>query len=128
MALSVTLDTAQTTSEAMSRMSRVPGMHPREAGAMRDCLEVLSDTVAELQSAMKEMGEMRGSKNFGLLMNDVQTWVSSALTDENTCMDGFGGKVIDGRIKTIIRGKIEIICHLTSNSLALINNFATIHG
>lgn len=95
---------------------------------MRDCLEVLGDTVEELQKSIKEMGETKNKKSFGFMMNDIQTWVSAALTDENTCMDGFGGKAMDGKLKTIVRGKIVNVCHLTSNALALINSYASIHG
>lgn len=127
-ALSVALATSQTTSAALLRMSKTPGMRPREAGAMRDCLEVLGDTVEELQKSIKEMGETKNKKSFGFMMNDIQTWVSAALTDENTCMDGFGGKAMDGKLKTIVRGKIVNVCHLTSNALALINSYASIHG
>ncbi|GJT83173.1 Myb domain protein 62 [Tanacetum coccineum] len=30
-----------------------------------------------------------GSKDSGLVMSDIQTWVSSAMTDEETCFEGF---------------------------------------
>ncbi|KAJ8420723.1 hypothetical protein Cgig2_011954 [Carnegiea gigantea] len=127
-ALSVTLATARTTSAMVSQMSKDAGMRPREAGAMRDCLEVLRATVEELQQSITEMGDVKNSKNFGLQMNDIQTWVSAALTNEDTCTEGFGGKIMDGKLKTVMRGKIVNICHLTSNALALINSFASLHG
>ncbi|KAL9225233.1 hypothetical protein vseg_001182 [Gypsophila vaccaria] len=130
-ALSVTLDTTRTTSTAMSAMSRHLGIRTKEVGPMRDCLEELNDTIGQLKNSIKEMGQMKSSSStykFGLLMSDVQTWVSAAMTNEATCMDGFGGKVMDSSLKTTIRGKIMNICHLTSNSLALINSFATLHG
>lgn len=127
-ALSVTLATARTTSAMVFQMSKDAGMRPRETGAMRDCLEVLRDSVEELQQSITEMGDIKNSKNFGLQMNDIQTWVSAALTNEDTCTEGFGGKIMDGKLKTVMRGKIINICHLTSNALALINSFASLHG
>jgi len=127
-ALSVTLATTRTTSAAVSRMLEDPGMRPREAGAMGDCLEELKDAVEELQNSITEMGEIKDSKNLGLVMNDIQTWVSAALTNEDSCAEGFGGKAMDGKLKTVMRGKIVNICHLTSNALALINSFASLHG
>ncbi|KAK9724481.1 hypothetical protein RND81_05G075800 [Saponaria officinalis] len=127
-ALSVTLDTARTTFASISTMSKGLGVRPREAGPMRDCLEVLDDTIDQLRNSITEMGELKDCKNFRMLISDVQTWVSAALTNEGTCMDGFGGKYMDGSLKTKIRSKIMVICHLTSNSLALINSFATLHG
>lgn len=68
---------------------------------------------------------MKGNKKLKLKINDVQTWVSASMTDENTCMDGFRGKVTDGKLKDIVRGKIVSIVHLTSNPLALIHSFAS---
>lgn len=126
--LNVTLDKARSTSTMMVRLSRARGMKPREVGAMRDCVEELSSSVGELRRSIDEMGEIKRSSNFGLIMNDVQTWVSAALTDENTCSDGFAGSMMNGNMKTVVRNEIVTIAHLTSNALALINHYASLHG
>ncbi|KAL0307829.1 UNVERIFIED_CONTAM: hypothetical protein Sangu_3008800 [Sesamum angustifolium] len=126
-ALSVSLDTARSTSVDMVKLSRSTGMTPRQVGAMRDCIEELSDSVEQLRKSLAEMNQMKGS-NFGLIMNDIQTWVSAALTDDDTCMDGFAGKFMNGAVKTAVRGRIVNVAHMTSNALALINSFAALHG
>ncbi|KAL0299396.1 UNVERIFIED_CONTAM: hypothetical protein Scaly_3010700 [Sesamum calycinum] len=126
-ALSVSLDTARSTSVDMVKLSRSTGMTPRQVGAMRDCIEELSDSVEQLRKSVAEMNQMKGS-NFGLIMNDIQTWVSAALTDDDTCMDGFAGKFMNGAVKTAVRGRIVNVAHMTSNALALINSFAALHG
>jgi len=95
---------------------------------MRDCLEVLRDAVEELQQSITEMGDIKNSKNFGLQMNDIQTWVSAVLTNEDTCTEGFEEEAMDGRLKKSVRRRVEKISHLTSNALALINEYASIHG
>ncbi|CAL1387165.1 unnamed protein product [Linum trigynum] len=51
-----------------------------------------------------------------MMISDVQTWVSTALTNENTCNDGFTGKEMAGEVKTAVRGRIEKIAHLTSTT------------
>lgn len=103
-------------------------MKPREAAAMRDCVEELSDSVDELRRSIDEMGRLR-TLNFELTMSDVQTWVSAALTDESTCTDGFQeNSATDGDVKAIVRGRIVQVAQLTSNALALINQLATSHG
>ncbi|GJS73855.1 pectinesterase inhibitor 10-like protein [Tanacetum coccineum] len=69
-----------------------------------------------------------GSKDFMLVVSDIQTWVSSAMTDEDTCSEGFAN---DKKMKSVVRGKLVNVVHLTSNALALINNYASIssvHG
>ncbi|KAH6761221.1 Plant invertase/pectin methylesterase inhibitor superfamily protein [Perilla frutescens var. frutescens] len=126
-ALTVSLDTAISTSADMVKLSHRAGMTPREVGAMRDCVEELSDTVDQLRKSMAEMKQMKGS-NLAMMINDVQTWVSAALTDEDTCMDGFAGKYMNGSVKTAVRGKIVNVAHMTSNALALINNYASLNA
>ncbi|XP_007038418.2 PREDICTED: 21 kDa protein [Theobroma cacao] len=126
-ALNVTLSTAESTSAMMVTLSKSHGLKPREAEAMQDCVEELSDSIDELRKSISEMGQIKGS-NFGLMINDVQTWVSAALTDESTCSDGFQGNNMNGNVKTAVRTKILRIAHLTSNALALINNYASLHG
>ncbi|KAH6755691.1 Plant invertase/pectin methylesterase inhibitor superfamily protein [Perilla frutescens var. hirtella] len=127
-ALTVSLKTAVSTSADMVKLSHTAGMMPREVSAMQDCVEELSDTVDQLRNSMAEMKQLKGGSNFALLINDVQTWVSAALTDEDTCMDGFDGKFMNGGVKTAVRGNILNVAHLTSNALALINNYASLHA
>jgi len=111
----------------MVKLSKSPGMSHRVIGAMKDCVEELGDSVEELQRSIGEMSKLRSS-NFQLFMSDIQTWVSAALTDENTCTDGFAGNAMNGKVKTIVRGRIVTVAQLTSNSLALINQYASRHG
>ena len=94
---------------------------------MEDCVEELSDAVYELRMSIDEMGHAKRS-NFGPMISDVQTWVSAAMTDENTCSDGFEGNGMNGNLKRAVRGRIVNIAQLTSNALALVNNFALLNG
>ncbi|CAI0404414.1 unnamed protein product [Linum tenue] len=121
-ALDVTLASAKSTSAAMVKLQQSHGLTPRETAAMRDCVELI-------RQSMAEMAANKGGADFGMMISDVQTWVSAALTDESTCTDGFGEKAVaDGEMmKTAVRGKIETIGQLTSNALALINAYATLH-
>ncbi|KAL6127868.1 hypothetical protein ACLB2K_071229 [Fragaria x ananassa] len=126
-ALRVTLSSAKSTSNVMLSLSHGHGMKPREVAAMRDCVEVLSDSVDELQRSISEMSNFKSS-DYEMMISDVQTWVSAALTDESTCADGFAGNGLNGNLKTVVRGKIVTIAQLTSNALALINRYASVHG
>ncbi|KEH29367.1 putative pectinesterase [Medicago truncatula] len=125
-ALNVTLASAKSTSAMISTLSKSQGLKPREAAAMKDCVEELSDSVDELRRSIGEMSRLRTS-NFELTMSDVQTWVSAALTDESTCTDGFQEVNAPGNVQTTVRGKIVQVAQLTSNALALINKLATSH-
>ncbi|KAJ4829016.1 hypothetical protein Tsubulata_012902 [Turnera subulata] len=50
------------------------------------------------------------------------------MTDESTCSDGFAGTAMNKNLKAAIRGGIVTVAQLTSNALALINNYASIRG
>ncbi|TJW23188.1 pectinesterase inhibitor domain-containing protein [Bacillus paralicheniformis] len=89
---------------------------------MSDSLDRVSKSIQELKSLDRVKGQ-----DFIWHMSNVQTWVSSALTDENTCMDGFAGRAMEGRIKTSVRAQITNVAHVTSNALALVNHFAQNH-
>ncbi|KAI3735178.1 hypothetical protein L6452_14668 [Arctium lappa] len=119
-ALSVTLDTTRSTSTAIVKLSQVHGMAPLEVSAMKDCIELLGDSVYELKNSLEEMSRP-GSKSSRLVISDLQTWVSAAMTDEDTCIEGFANT----KMKNVVRGKIVNVAHLTSNALALINSYAT---
>ncbi|CAL9244586.1 unnamed protein product [Arabidopsis halleri] len=125
-ALNITLASAKATSAMMVRLSN-SRLKPREVSAMRDCVEELGDSLEELRKSIGEMCRLSGS-NYEVYMSDIQTWVSAALTDVNTCTDGFEGDDMNGKVKVLVRGRILVIAHLTSNALALINHFASIHG
>ncbi|CAI0547278.1 unnamed protein product [Linum tenue] len=126
-ALDVSLASARSTSAAMARLQQSQGLSPRETAAMRDCLEELGDSVDLIRQSIDEMAAANkgGAAGFGMMISDVQTWVSAALTDESTCTDG--KSMAAGEMKTVVRGEIETIAHLTSNALALINAYATHH-
>ncbi|WCJ36503.1 Plant invertase/pectin methylesterase inhibitor superfamily protein [Euphorbia peplus] len=126
-ALNVTLISTKSTSDSMLKLSQGHGLKPREVGAMQDCVEELTDAVYELSKSIDEMRQAKVS-NFRLMISDIQTWVSAALTDETTCSDDFSGKMMNGTLKTNVRGQIVNIAHLTSNALSLVNNYATLHA
>lgn len=96
-----------------------------DMSAMHDCVEEIGDSINELRRSMGEMRQLSGG-DVGLKMNDIQTWVSAALTNVDTCMDGFDGR--QGNVRDVVRGKIVNVAQLTSNALVLVNKLAaTIH-
>ncbi|KAM0946660.1 putative pectinesterase [Dioscorea sansibarensis] len=127
-ALSVSVDRARSASTFVARVSASHGAGPtrsRESGAIRDCFETMSDSVDQLRKSIKEMGKMAKSndkRGFAWHLSNVETWVSAALTDQSTCMDGLAE---DGRrssrVRASIRKKVLDVAHVTSNALALIN-------
>ncbi|PRQ20856.1 putative pectinesterase [Rosa chinensis] len=73
------------------------------------------------KSLKVELGLIIEGSTFGLHVSNLQTWVSAALTNLNTCKDGFVDLNLNGKVEKIIARKIVKAAHLTSNALALIN-------
>ncbi|KAL3834599.1 hypothetical protein ACJIZ3_009335 [Penstemon smallii] len=125
-ALSVSISKAQYTKGFVAKLNKFRGLKPREYAALKDCLEEVRDSVIELTKSareLKNMGPAHGPE-FAWHMSNLQTWVSAALTDDSTCMDGFSGRVLNGRIKNSIRTRMTHVAQVTSNALALCNQFA----
>ncbi|KAK6117882.1 hypothetical protein DH2020_048382 [Rehmannia glutinosa] len=124
-ALSVTVDKAQSTRTFVAKLTKFRGLKPKEYAALKDCLEEMTDSVDRLSKSVRElksMGQARGPE-YIWHMSNLQTWVSAALTDDSTCMDGFAGRALNGRIKSSIRARMSNLAQVTSNALALCNKF-----
>ncbi|CAN0891579.1 Pectinesterase inhibitor 11 [Linum grandiflorum] len=116
-ALTVSLSTAQSTKAYVRKLQP---SKPREAAAVKDCAESIKE--------LKAMGKGgAAAEEFQWHLSNIETWVSAALTDENTCVDGFGGKVMDGEMKDGIRVRFLKTAKVTSNALALINKYGRRH-
>ncbi|KAJ0705438.1 putative pectinesterase [Helianthus annuus] len=121
-ALTESLKSAKSTSKVVRGLSKGRDLSTRDGQAVADCLENMSDSVDEMKKSMVAMKEMEGP-DFEENMENVKTWVSAALTDEDTCMDGFEEN--DGKMKESIRRYIVNVAELTSIALSLINNISS---
>ncbi|XAR67223.1 Pectinesterase [Bertholletia excelsa] len=90
----------------------------KEQGALRDCVEQITGSVDELSKTLTELQHLHSS-TFGWQMSNAQTWVSAALTDDDTCLDGF--KEVKSRVRSDVKRKVTDVARVTSNALYLIN-------
>ena len=129
-ALSVSISRTRSCASFVKNMAKTTrGIKPREHGAVQDCIENMGDSVDRLSQSVREVGRMgeAAGEDFEWHMSNVQTWVSAALTDDNTCLDGFAGGAMNGNVKAAIRGRVVHVAQVTSNALALVNRFASRH-
>jgi pectinesterase inhibitor-like protein len=113
----------------VKKISKARGIKPREYSAIQDCIENMGDSLDSLSQSVRELvsiGHAVG-EDFVWHMSNVQTWVSAALTDDNTCLDGFAGPSMNGNVKAAIKNRVVNLTQVTSNALALVNRFASIH-
>ncbi|GAA0170454.1 hypothetical protein LIER_24705 [Lithospermum erythrorhizon] len=94
------------------------GSNKKEKDALHDCVEQVGDSVYNLRKTLNELQHLRRD-SFEWQMSNAETWVSAALTNEDTCLDGF--KEIDyWKVKVDVKKKISNIAKVTSNALYLI--------
>ncbi|GLJ13674.1 hypothetical protein SUGI_0217940 [Cryptomeria japonica] len=122
-AVKVSLQNSRNMTVWAARLSRRAGdLSKRERGALRDCLENFDDTSEQIRESLAELKHLR-SDTFKFQMSNVQTWMSAALTNEDSCLDGFQD-VGKGRVKVLVNGRVQHACELISNALALVNKLA----
>ncbi|WVZ21031.1 hypothetical protein V8G54_008353 [Vigna mungo] len=88
-------------------------MDPRVRAAYDDCLELLDDSVDALSRSLStvSLGAV-GSAN-----EDVLTWLSAALTNQDTCAEGFADAA--GPVKDQMSNNLKDLSELVSNCLAI---------
>ncbi|KAF2596212.1 hypothetical protein F2Q68_00008319 [Brassica cretica] len=71
-----------------------------------------------------EMKTLRAGDSIAEHITNVRTWVSSALTDEGTCTDGFEEVKVNKETKKTVTKVVQELATTTSNTLALITNLS----
>ncbi|KAL4562811.1 hypothetical protein LXL04_026842 [Taraxacum kok-saghyz] len=97
--------------------------------AVTECLRQIDDGVSQITQSVKEQQRMvhDGEKDFSWHESNVQSWVSTALTDVTACLDMISDRAIGGKEKGMIKTRVLNVKHLASNALALFNRFTTRH-
>ncbi|CAL0329628.1 unnamed protein product [Lupinus luteus] len=101
----------------------------KEYLTVQDCVNQINDSVDQLSQAIKEL---RKFNQLGSTINDkmlwhisnVETWVSTALTDASSCVYSLNGHRMSKRMASI-KVKAQNVAEVTSNALALFHRYAT---
>ncbi|KAF8106140.1 hypothetical protein N665_0147s0092 [Sinapis alba] len=127
LAIGVSLSRAKHTMSYLSKLSS----HASSASAspaVHDCVSNVGDAVEQMHGSLQQLREMNhrrpGAPAFRFQMSNVQTWMSAALTDEETCTDGITEEMEEGETKTAICERVADVKRFTSNALALVNTYA----
>ncbi|KAK4397471.1 Pectinesterase inhibitor 9 [Sesamum angolense] len=127
-ALKVSLERAESTQAYVTEVAmELKQRKAKDYRAVKECLDQINDGVDQLTNCIKEtrmIKENGTTSNFPWHASNVQTWMSTALTDASMCMDGFSSRAIEGKKKAIIKAKVLNLEQATSNALALFNRFA----
>ncbi|CAI9771841.1 unnamed protein product [Fraxinus pennsylvanica] len=109
------------TSTIVSKIVKQNGIARYEAKAIRDCICDMKDRVYELKQTLNAMGHLNDpDKEFQRA--NTKTWASAAITNIDSCMDGFSGRRVNPIVKKKVRSGITGVQKLISNALSLINH------
>ncbi|CAM9001559.1 unnamed protein product [Rhodiola kirilowii] len=126
-ALLISLAKAKSTRTYISIMSKTNGLKRADRAALKDCLENMGAAEDRIRGSVQEMGKLgkaASTRELRWIMSNVQTWVSAALSGENTCGDGLSEESeVSGRVRNGISPMLVNVKQVTSNALALINLF-----
>nr|XP_043613856.1 pectinesterase inhibitor 7 [Erigeron canadensis] len=126
MAIHVALSKATHMANYVTNMSNQSlSINTTESLAIQDCSSVFEDAVYEIKKSRKEMKHLGWSgESIKFQLSNVQTWMSAALTNEDTCMDGFEDVADESEMKKDVCDHVVKVMQVTSNALALVNHYA----
>ncbi|KAM6540944.1 hypothetical protein CsatB_005391 [Cannabis sativa] len=126
--VSVTLSEAKDTAQYLMKLNRNNNNRTRSGkgnyfrAAVSDCVELFDNAVDELHQSLRVMRNL-SKRTFGTQMGDVNTWLSAALTDADTCLEGLEGLKRRREVNPL-RSKVSRASYTASNALALVNKLA----
>ncbi|XP_010069915.2 pectinesterase inhibitor 6 [Eucalyptus grandis] len=121
--VSVSLSEVKNAGRYLEKVYTSRSLRGRNRAALSDCLECFQDAVDNLHKSLGLL-RMLTRNDFNDRMSDLLTWMSAALTDEDTCLDGFEGQT-GGRAVRAIHNRVQRVTYYTSNALALANKLAS---
>ncbi|XP_010264393.1 PREDICTED: 21 kDa protein-like [Nelumbo nucifera] len=120
-ALNISITSAQSTSVLVSKLSQRRDLKTWEAATVKDCVDQIEDSIDELKQSLEQLQKLEGP-GIDFKMSNIKTWLSAALSNDETCMDGIDGKDINEEVNSTIKKSILNVAKLTSNALAIINH------
>ncbi|MED6204354.1 hypothetical protein PIB30_008482 [Stylosanthes scabra] len=85
-----------------------------------DCRELVDDAISRLNDSLSKVVKASAKELTEIEMADARTWVSAALTDQQTCLDGL--EEMGSSNATDVKTKIDRCGEYTSNALAILAN------
>ncbi|KAK4267128.1 hypothetical protein QN277_023953 [Acacia crassicarpa] len=118
LSLNITIRAVQRNYFAVKKLIQTrKGLTKREKTALHDCLETIDYTLDELHRAIADLDDSAHHH-----AEDLKTLISAAITNQETCLDGFSHDSADKKVRQgLIDGQLhgERMC---SNALAMIKN------
>ncbi|KAL7091935.1 hypothetical protein ACP275_12G134700 [Erythranthe tilingii] len=103
----------------VSRFSGTFGGDFRQSNAVSDCLDLMDLSIDELTLTMSASKNPNAKDNgTGNVGSDMKTWLSGALTNQDTCSQGFEGT--NGIVKSLVVGSLDQVTSLIYDMLSAV--------
>ncbi|KAL7161440.1 hypothetical protein ACSBR2_041995 [Camellia fascicularis] len=97
----------------------------RSVSALKDCVSLFDDALSQLNKSVELMDVGPGEKVLTeAKIGDMKTWVSAAMTNQETCLDGLDE--MGSTVGDEVRGKVQNSKEYMSNSLAILANIQAV--
>ncbi|ESW35106.1 hypothetical protein PHAVU_001G207300 [Phaseolus vulgaris] len=120
--VSVSIGEVKNVKAYIAELKRHGHMKGRNKIALSDCAESFAYALDELHRSLGVLRRL-SKTTFSTQMGDLNTWISAALTDEETCLEGFEGE--NEKHVKVLQNRVQNVSYITSNALALVNKLAT---
>ncbi|GKV22165.1 hypothetical protein SLEP1_g32050 [Rubroshorea leprosula] len=123
--VSVTLAEVKEVAQYLTKLKKSKHVIGRKGVALSDCVEVFGNAVDELHKSLAVLRKLN-ARNFEEQIEDLTTWLSAVLTDEDTCLEGLKGTdCLSRKELRMLQNRVLNTTYFTSNALALVNKLAT---
>ncbi|XP_077236507.1 pectinesterase-like [Tasmannia lanceolata] len=91
--------------------------------ALHDCIENIADTLHKLSKTAADVNIYPLNKSISRHhADDLNILISAAMTNQESCLDGFSHGDADGKIRKLILKGLNHVYRLCSNSLGMVRN------
>lgn len=116
----------------MKVAKQLKAINATEYQTVEDCKQQIDSGIEQLGQSIKEIRRLGNARNAVTddsftRIDNVETWVSSALTDASDCVAQFPVRNMS-KLKATIKGKVLNVAQVTSNALALFHRYAARYG
>ncbi|XP_074577593.1 pectinesterase-like [Curcuma longa] len=118
-------------------LSTRPNLTTRERTALADCLDMFDDSLDELRLATTHLrclaaaaapSAASSSHIPDSLLVDPEILVSAAMTNQESCLDGFSHSQNDRHLRQSLVVELTHVTHMCSNALGMIKNLSVNGG
>lgn len=120
--LNLTTKAVEQNFKVIKKLTKTKHLTKREKVALHDCLETIDETLDELHDAVEDLHLYPTKKSLSQHADDLKTLISSAITNQETCIDGFSHDGGDKQIRQALLAGQTHVERMCSNALAMIKN------